>query len=55
MPGFLYQTIRMGKSARQQRETEIESVSKTVKLKVKNSIGHEMDSWRKHLVMDTCD
>ncbi len=24
-------------------------------LKVKDSIGHKMDSWRKHLVTDICD
>jgi hypothetical protein len=36
-------------------ETERECVRDSVLLKVKDNIGHKMDSWRKHLVMDMCN
>ncbi len=39
------------KTAERQRECVRDSVS----LIVKDSDGHKMDSWRKHLVMDMCD
>jgi hypothetical protein len=35
--------------------TERECVRDSALLKVKDSDGHKMDSWRKHLVMDMCD
>ncbi len=51
----LYQTIKMGKIARQRRDIERECVRDSGLLKAKDSVGHKMDSWRKHLVMDMCD
>jgi hypothetical protein len=41
------------KTAERQRESEC--VRDSMSLKVKDSVGHKIDSWRKHLVMDTCD
>jgi hypothetical protein len=38
-----------------QRQRESVCVRDSVSLKVKDSISHKMDSWRKHLVMDMCD
>jgi hypothetical protein len=41
MPMFLYQTIRMGKRARQWRHTESECVRDSVSLKVNDSVSHK--------------
>jgi hypothetical protein len=44
MPGFLHQTVRMGKRARQQRDRkrERECVRDCVWLKVRDSVGHNI-------------
>jgi hypothetical protein len=44
MPGFLFQTIRMAKSARQRRDRERESVRDSVWLRVRDSVVHKIDS-----------
>jgi hypothetical protein len=41
------------KTAERQRERVC--VRDSGSLNVKDSVGHKIDSWRKHLVMDTCD
>jgi hypothetical protein len=43
MPGFLYQTIRIGKRARQRRDRERVCVRDSVSLKVKESVGQKME------------
>jgi hypothetical protein len=43
------------KTAERQRERVCVCERDGVSLKVKDSVGHKMDSWRKHLVMDVDD
>jgi hypothetical protein len=38
-----------------ERQREIVCVFERQCLKVKDSVDHKMNSWKKHLVMDMCD
>ncbi len=51
------QNGEQSKTAERERERECVCVCvrDSVLLKVKDSVGHKMYSWRKHLVMDMCD
>jgi hypothetical protein len=54
MPGFYMKQSEWGREE-DSGETETVCVRDSVSLKVKDSVGLKMDSWRKHLVMDMCD
>ncbi len=60
MPGFYIKQSERGREpdsgdAERKRERERERERDSVSLKVKDTFGHNIDSWKKHLVMDMCD
>jgi hypothetical protein len=52
MPGFY---IKQSEWGRKQDSGETECVCERQRVAEKDSIGHKIDRWRKHLVTDVCD